>query len=156
MSYCSGTYYRPHHECLEHAVAEELAATGEALILDCHSFPSAPLPYEVDKARRRPEICIGTDAYHTPKELRETTVRLFEDMGFEVALDTPFAGSIVPLRWYESDPRVCSIMIEIRRDLYMDENNGERLRGFDAFKGQLKGLIGALAGRRISWNRGNE
>jgi len=149
-------FYRPHHRALEQAVGRELDGKGSALILDCHSFPSTPLPYEPDEIRHRPEICIGTDTYHTPKELRETTVRLFEGMGFEVALDTPFAGSIVPQRWYGSDPMVCSIMIEVRRDLYMDERNGERLPGFDAFRGQLQELIEALAGQRRSWNRDDE
>jgi hypothetical protein len=36
-----------------------------------------------------------------------------------VAVNEPFAGTYVPLEFYESNPRVTSIMVEIRRDLYI-------------------------------------
>ena len=138
-------FYRPHHRALEEAVGRELGRTGSALIVDCHSFPSLPLPYERDRSLRRPEICIGTDAFHTPAELRRAATLLFERLGHEVALDTPFSGSIVPQRWYRSDPAVRSIMVEVRRDLFMDERSGERLPGFGAFSDKLRRALCALA-----------
>jgi hypothetical protein len=61
-----------------------------------------------------------------------------------VALDTPFSGSIVPPRWYRSDPAVRSIMVEARRDLFTDERNGVKLPGFDSFRDALLDAIGAL------------
>ena len=143
-------FYRPHHRALEEAVARELGRTGTALIVDCHSFPSSPLPYERDRTLRRSEICIGTDAFHTPAELRRAATLLFERLGHEVALDTPFSGSIVPQRWYRSDPAVQSIMIEVRRDLFMDERSGERLPGFDSIRHALGRALSALASQ---WSR---
>ena len=138
-------FYRPHHRALEEAVGRELARTGGALIVDCHSFPSSPLPYETDQDKHRPGICIGTDAFHTPAELRRAATLLFDSLGHEVALNTPFSGSIVPQRWYRSDPAVRSIMIEVRRDLFMDERSGEQLPGFDSFRHALECALSALA-----------
>jgi N-formylglutamate amidohydrolase len=97
-----------------------------AIIIDCHSFPSVPLPYEQAQDLRRPEICIGTDAFHTPKWLSEALISMFQRKGYSVSVNDPFAGAIVPARFVNRSDRVLSVMIEIRRDLYMDEDTGER------------------------------
>jgi N-formylglutamate amidohydrolase len=136
-------YYHPHHERLEKAVGRELARTGRALIIDCHSYPAKALPFE-DPAMRRPEICVGTDDYHTPPWLGEKCMRLFEQRGYDVAPNTPFKGALVPIRWYGSEPLVLSVMIEVRRDLYMDESTGERLPRFAAVKGDLREILDEL------------
>ena len=137
-------FYRPHHAALEEAVAGELERNGNALVVDCHSFPSAPLPYETNRSGPRPQICIGTDAFHTPAALAATARRLFEAEGFSVALDTPFSGSIVPRCWYRSDRAVRSLMVEVRRDLFADERSGVKLPGFDSFRDALQEVIRAL------------
>jgi len=49
-------YYIPHHHKLNLLVAESLEKGNQALIIDCHSFPKFPLPYEVDQSKDRPEI----------------------------------------------------------------------------------------------------
>ena len=55
-------YYRPHHLDLPRLVNDALTDHAKAIVLDAHSFPSLPLPYERWKGRR-PDICIGTDAF---------------------------------------------------------------------------------------------
>jgi len=62
--------YRPYHAALTNLVDDCLIKFGTSLILDCHSFPSVPRPYEPDQKKNRPDICIGTDAYHTPDALK--------------------------------------------------------------------------------------
>ena len=52
------------------------------------------------------------------------------DHGFRVGMNRPFAGALVPNAFYGRDARVQSVMIELRRDLYMDERTGERLPVF--------------------------
>jgi N-formylglutamate amidohydrolase len=59
-------FYLPHHKRLNEATAKSLDRYGAALIVDCHSFPSIPLPFEFDQNPDRPAICIGTDPSHTP------------------------------------------------------------------------------------------
>jgi acetylornithine deacetylase/succinyl-diaminopimelate desuccinylase-like protein len=41
-----------------------------------------------------------------------------------IAFDRPFAGALVPLPYLGNDRRVHAVMIELRRDLYMDEETG--------------------------------
>ena len=112
------TYYRPHHAKLTRMVGDCLEQHNQCLIIDCHSFPAQPLPYESDT--NRPDICVGTDSYHTSAELKGCLLEAFEAAGYVVAIDSPFSGSIVPLKHYQLDRRVSSVMIEVNRSLYDD------------------------------------
>ena len=113
-------YYRPHHQALTDAVSKELEEYGQALIVDCHSFPNDPLPCDLSQKTPRPDICIGTDAYHTSMALVELTKEYFVSCGYTVSIDDPFAGTLVPMKYYHSEERVQSIMLEVNRDLYMN------------------------------------
>ena len=138
-------YYRPHHAKLEAVTEEAITAHGGCLIIDAHSFPSHALPYELDASLLRPEICIGTDAYHTPPELTEAAKRSFTRYGFEVALDAPFSGTLVPAALYHRDRRAHSLMIEVRRDLYMDKTTGFQKPDFRGFRHRLRRAVGDLS-----------
>jgi N-formylglutamate amidohydrolase len=122
--YLLSKWYRPHHALLTGAVDKALNEFRRALVIDVHSFPSLPLPYETDLTAYRPEICIGSDSYHSPGEVVDELSRSFELHGFEVGINTPFAGAIVPAKHYKKDERVQAVMIEIRRDLYLNESTG--------------------------------
>lgn len=117
-------FYRPHHQALTEAVQRALDTQGNCLIIDAHSFGSKPWPYEPDQTSNRPEICLGTDPFHSPPELVYFAVGAFKAQGFSVDLDKPFAGALVPMRYYQINRNVWSIMVEVRRDLYMDEQAG--------------------------------
>lgn len=119
--------YDEHHRALETAVEERLKTLGHALIIDAHSFPKERLPYEDEATQRRPEICLGTAPYHTPIALTGELERAFTSFGYDVGRDEPFSGSIVPLKCYQHDARVRSIMIEIRRDLITDLSRRKKI-----------------------------
>ncbi len=145
-------FYTPHHAALEDAVQAALDAHGTCLVVDAHSFPSRALPYEDDQSGDRPDICIGTDPDHTPEPLRDAARSLFELAGFSVAIDRPFAGALVPMRFYGRDARVRAVMVEVNRRLYMDEESGERrVPAFDAIAQRIRDALEALAevGRAI-------
>jgi len=114
------TYFRPYATAMTDAVEDRLAATGRAVIVDVHSYPSRALPYELHGSDPRPAVCLGTDAFHTPDALLAQARAAFGVLG-DIALDTPFAGTYVPLRHYGKDPRVHALMIELRRDVYLAE-----------------------------------
>lgn len=130
-------FYEPHHSALTSAVADALAAHGTCLVIDGHSFPARPLPYEVDQTAARPDICIGTDPHHTPLWVRDLAVTAFEQAGFSVAVDRPFAGALVPMAYYGSDTRVTAFMVEVNRGLYMNEHTGERLAQFSELRSRV-------------------
>lgn len=123
-------WYVPHHRALQCAVERSLAKFGRCTVIDCHSFPAYALPYEEDHAAHRPQICIGTDQFHTPPTLSSALRQAFQQAGLGVALNTPFSGAMVPLVYYGQDTRVSAVMIEVRRDVYMDETSGAALVGF--------------------------
>lgn len=141
------TFYRPYHQALQKEVEELLKQFGRCLILDCHSFPSKPLPYEIDQNPLRPDICLGTEPYHTPEQLTNDIRNFMADRGFSTAINRPFAGTYVPLKFLGTDNRVMSIMIEINRRLYMNEATGERLSGFDSVRDMITALIKMIANR---------
>lgn len=117
-------YYYPHHKEIERITSKHLSQYHKALIIDCHSFPSKALPYEINQNGPRPEICLGTDEFHTPSWLSHRMHDEFRSLGYTVEFDTPFSGTFVPSIFLRSNPRVMSIMIELRRDLYMQEHTG--------------------------------
>jgi N-formylglutamate amidohydrolase len=142
-------FYEPHHAALERAVSAALEVHGSCVVIDAHSFPSRALPYEDDQRPDRPDICIGTDSFHTPSALRDGAVRAFIAHGFDVDVDRPFAGALVPMKFYARDSRVHAVMIEINRRLYMDEQTGARLGSFGAIRRRIHDAVEAfLAGLR--------
>jgi N-formylglutamate amidohydrolase len=74
----------------------------------------------LDEGQIRPEICIGTDEYHTPFALTASAEKAFKAKGFTCALNSPFAGTLIPSPFWTNNENVMGLMIEIRRDLYMD------------------------------------
>lgn len=135
-------YYEPHHARLTTEVEAILNERGTCLIIDGHSFSSRPLPHEPDQQSDRPDICIGTDPFHTPSDLADAAMKAFEEQGFSVARDRPFSGSIVPKLYYRQDHRVLSFMVEVNRSLYMDERSGEKSTAFSEVHSRI---ISALA-----------
>jgi len=112
-------YYRPHHKQLDDLVEKALAQYGKALIIDGHSFPDKPLAVDLNQQADRPDICLGTDPFHTPQQLIDDCTELFSNAGFSVGINQPYAGTMVPLRYYGKDNRVSSILIEINRRIYL-------------------------------------
>ena len=137
-------YYQPHHETFTNMVDECIKLDSKCLIVDCHSFPKKPLPYELNQEPDRAEICIGTDSFHTPRELTEYFFTAFSDAGYSVSIDTPFSGSIVPLKFYQNEKRVQSVMIEVRRDLYMNEETGQKTNNFIIIKNTVRNVISEI------------
>lgn len=123
-------HYHPHHAALTEAVDAVLDKYSLCLVLDCHSFPSVPLPCNEVQDPERTDICIGTDDFHTPDQVRQAFVREIEEAGFSIEVNTPFAGAMVPLKHYRTDRRVVAVMVEVNRKLYMDEKTGEKLPDF--------------------------
>jgi len=140
-------YYRPHHAALTDAVSRAVREHGRCLVIDCHSFPSYPLPFELDQRLDRPDICIGTDTFHTPSELVDDVIDGFRENGYSVALNRPFAGALVPATFFRSDASVAALMIEVNRSLYMDESTGGKSSGFDETRAAVAQILTRCAQR---------
>jgi N-formylglutamate amidohydrolase len=134
-------FYTPHHLALTAAVDAALSEHGYCLVLDGHSFPSHPLPLELDQTPDRPDICIGTDSSHTPMWLTELSCDLFRAQGFVAKVNQPYSGTMVPGKYWGVTPAVLSLMIEVNRGLYMDEFLGQRGATFQIVTTQLQSVL---------------
>ncbi|MEV3967536.1 N-formylglutamate amidohydrolase [Streptomyces sp. NPDC050698] len=134
-------YFEPYARGMARAVADRLAATGRAVIIDVHSYPSRRLPYELHGEGPRPPVCLGTDPFHTPPALVDAAREAFG----RTRLDTPFSGTYVPLEFYGTRPEVSALMVEIRRDTYMTEPGGPAGPGLKRLGRALAGLVDAAS-----------
>ncbi len=140
----------PYHAALATLVAGLLAEWDRCVILDCHSYATVPLPSEADQSPDRPDICIGTDAWHTPAGLADALEDAVRAEGLRVRRDSPFSGALVPLDRYRTDPRVTAVMVEVRRGLYCDEATGVPRGDFDDVRAAIEracvaaGLLGTV------------
>jgi N-formylglutamate amidohydrolase len=116
--YVYNEYYVQHHLKLEQMIAKTIDEVGFATIIDCHSFANTPFETDLNQDINRPDICIGTSETNTPFWLINKIDNLFDLNGFDVRINNPYSGTIVPTK-YIGDNRVHSIMIEINRNLYM-------------------------------------
>ena len=143
--YLMERWYFPHHERLLAAVHAALVRYGRALVADCHSFSSVPLPLEPSRDPCRPQVCVGTDPFHTPLEVADAVRGSFAEDGYSVRMNDPFSGTLAPLLHWHHDRRVASVMIEVRRDLYEDEAAGEKHAGFRSVRASVRRAVAAAA-----------
>lgn len=143
-------WYHPHHQRLTQLVQEAIDQHGGVLLLDVHSFPSRPLPCELEQGLVRPDICIGTDEFHTPERLAQAFLRVFSDIGCSVGLNTPFGGAMVPMSLYRNDRRVVAVMVEVNRKLYVDEATGEHTPNFTSVAEMIRQCVVSVVS---SWKR---
>jgi N-formylglutamate amidohydrolase len=123
-------YYWEHHNKFTLAVTAELEKHGKCLIVDCHSYPSTPITRDLNQSPIRPDFNIGIDAFHTPQFIIDASVAFFEEKGYSLGVDWPYSGAIVPMNFYQKNPNVFSIMLEINRGLYLLEPSNEKSEQF--------------------------
>ncbi|MGW8065377.1 N-formylglutamate amidohydrolase [Streptomyces ziwulingensis] len=138
-------YFRPYARAMTEAVADRLAATGRAVIVDVHSYPAEPLPYELHGRGPRPPVCLGTDGFHTSPDLLAAARKAFAPCG-ETGLNSPFSGAYVPLEFHGKRREVGALMVEIRRDTYMSEPGGPAGPGLPRLAASLAALVDAVSG----------
>ena len=121
--YIYNYYYLTYYDKLNKLIDEKLESCSIVHIIDCHSFSDRPLNTDFDKTIPRPDICIGTTEYHTPKYLIDFVTNHFNHNGYTVGTNKPYIGSMVPTKYYNINNKVKSIMIEINKRLYMHDEH---------------------------------
>jgi N-formylglutamate amidohydrolase len=111
--------YRPYHAALRRLVQNASRRFGEAILIDCHSMPSASLGAD---AAARPDIVLG-DRYGTSAapQLVDAVEEIFQSLGYVVARNRPYAGGFITEHYGQPAAGVHALQIEINRALYMDE-----------------------------------
>lgn len=116
-------HFERYSSAVERLVDRSLERHGRAVIIDVHSYPGQALPYELHADGRRPPLCVGYDDRHMEPSLLSCVREVFGHL--DQVDNEPFAGAYVPLKHFGRDPRVQSVMLELRRDQYMDERTGD-------------------------------
>jgi N-formylglutamate amidohydrolase len=128
--------YRPYHAALAQLIAETREIFGVAVVVDCHSMPSAAAI---------PDIVLG-DRYGmaaAPLLTRAAEVA-FEKQGFSHARNAPYAGGYTTLLHGRRDRDVHALQVEINRALYLDEERIERGAGFEQVYHRLTSALTQL------------
>ena len=132
-------FYYPHHNLLESITHKSLAYNNYAIIIDLHSYPSSyRIGLQTDK---QPDICIGYELPHYNKIIFDKIADFCVRNGWSYGVNEPFAGSIVPGRYYKNNPNVISFMIEIKRSLYMDEYTYQKKPEFEHLCREINRLL---------------
>jgi N-formylglutamate deformylase len=137
--------YHGHQAMVAHSVEAALARYGKAVIIDCHSFPENALPCHDYASPSDIAFCVGTDPEHTPKWLSDWLLKALESPLGKVTLNTPFSGAFVPSRYYGKDKHVYSVMIEVNRGLYMNEETGTKSERFELVRKHLQVVMREMA-----------
>ena len=134
-------YYWVHHQKLNNAVNQQLEKYGKAIIIDCHSMSDIPFIRDKDQYTKRTDYSIGIDSIHTSDELLQTTLNFFSYRRIEVAINSPYSGTLVPMEHYKKNESVQSIMIEVNRKLYLKDNSNVKSENYPAVKRLLQAYL---------------
>jgi hypothetical protein len=69
---------------------------------------------------------------------------VFEEKGYSLGVDWPYSGTIVPMAFYQKNPNVYSIMLEINRGLYLMEPGNEKSEQFTAIQQVVQDFLKML------------
>lgn len=117
-------YYDPFYSNIDSALVGE----ERVLLIDGHSFDSIGPEKAVDAGKKRPEIMLGTNSFKTVSKPTATRLKaLLEAKGFKVKIDNPYGKKGVAgiTMRYGNPPAVEAVLIEVRKDLYMNEETLE-------------------------------
>ena len=139
------TCYAPYHEALRGLIADAMAKFGAALVVDCHSMPSAggaPLR----EGDRRIDFVLGDrfGASCAPGVVSLVEQTLMK-MGYEVSRNAPYAGGFVAAAYGRPNEGVHVLQIEINRALYLDEARLARTDSFERLRTDMQTLMSELA-----------
>ena len=133
-------YFNPYSKALEEEVTKTLKIFGKCFILDGHSFPSIPQPYE-NPDSNRPDICIGFNSFHASDDIVTKIENICKSNNYASGRNEPFSGSYVPLKYFQKESKIKSLMIEVRRGTYMNESEGVANKQYNQTKNLISEII---------------
>ena len=128
--------YKPYHAALAGLAEETRKRFGLAVVVDCHSMPSA---------LSVPDIVLG-DRYgaSAPSLLTGWAENAFVGGRFSVARNAPYAGGYTTMLYGRASGGLFGLQIEINRGLYLDEDRIQRKFGFEALRKRLTEVLAKL------------
>lgn len=140
-----GGFYRPYHAALGALIDHTVARFGGAILLDCHSMPSAGGPLDNSLGSGPIDIVLGDrHGQSCHPAITAMATRVLRDLGLNVRHNTPYAGGFTTGHYGAPDNGIHALQIEINRALYMDEARFERRHGLGVMAAHMATVISAL------------
>ena len=142
-------YWAPYRTRLAELIAAIRQRHGRAYYIDCHSMQSVSTAmHEEGPGVRRADIVLGDrrGASCSP-EFTATAAQLLDAEGFAVAINEPYQGADLVRAHGAPAEGVHALQIEVRRDLYMDEDALTLTESFGATQERLGRVVAALRER---------
>ncbi len=138
-------FWRPYHQTLSRLVRTAQASFGVALLLDCHSMPSAGGVGDGVGGETLADIVLG-DVWGQSCDplLVECAESYLAARGYAVVRNAPYAGGYTTRHYGRPGDGVHALQIEINRALYLDETRIEPTPAFAQVSRDLVGLVDAL------------
>jgi N-formylglutamate amidohydrolase len=138
------TYYRPYHRTLATLLDEAHRATGEVLLMDCHSMPSSAVPAR--HGNNGCDVVLG-DRFGSACDLAivEMVETHFIACGLRPVRNRPYAGGFFTESHGRPREGRHALQVEINRALYMDERSRLPNENFQAVRTCLDALSRKLA-----------
>ena len=138
-------YYRPYHQVLRDELHRLREKFGFVVLLDAHSMPSRATRLHADPGRKRPDIIPGDlHGRSCAGSLSMLTQRFWQDIGFTVAMNYPYAGGAITRMYGEPRNGVHAIQVELNRRLYMNESTMQKVPEFEQLQKQCAEFVHIL------------
>jgi N-formylglutamate amidohydrolase len=139
-------YYHPFHQALAGLLQEQRSLFGRAILIDCHSMPSASTD---PSAGQRPQFVLG-DRFGVACDpsLTRFVRDTLQGFGYSVQLNRPYAGGFITEHYGKPAAGIEALQIEINRGLYLNETTLEKTSGY----ADLKHALTAMADAIIGWS----
>lgn len=137
--------YDPYHRAVGDLLGTSRQKFGCAILIDCHSMPSAGVAPFRDGDRRIDFVLgdrFGSSCAPGLVSLVEVSL---SRMGYQVSRNAPYAGGFVAAAYGRPADGIHVLQIEINRALYLDEARLARTPGYDTLKSDLRRLISEIA-----------
>jgi N-formylglutamate amidohydrolase len=135
-------FYRPYHRALGSLLDEAYGATGQVLLVDCHSMPSSA----VSHVRGGIDVVLG-DRFGSAcdPDISVIVEDCMTRAGLKVSRNKPYSGGFFTENHGRPRQFRHAVQIEVNRALYMKERTQEKHAGFNSLKTALDSMSQTLA-----------
>lgn len=134
--------YFPFHAQLARLIDETVQNFGYAVLIDCHSMPSAAM---TPGGGQRPDIVIG-DRFGASADPRLSNLvrETLKGLGYDVQMNRPYAGGYITEHHGRPSFGVHALQIELNRGLYLNEVTMQESAGFSGLQSDIAAMAAHL------------
>ena len=139
--------YDDHHAKLNFETRKALTYVPTIFVVDCHSFGDAQIKSEID-------FCLGFNSDFNNYSMLNKIQEHLELKGYKVGVNEPYSNAIVPNEYYGNDD-VKSIMVEVNKRLYLDNQNTEsfsKSKCFEKTKTVINEVLDIISQEEVNYD----